>query len=172
MSHPGIDRLAAAVRQRREHLRLSQADLIGRAGPSEQTVRKIEQGRDGPFRGKTLSALDHALRWKTGTSAAILNGSADPDPEQWVAQTEVAGRAAAQLGGLDARVGHVDTTPDAPTKADRDQTLRLGLDLLKQLQRRDYGDDGRAALTGLLALLHRLLIEQLEEDPARDSQEK
>lgn len=85
MTEPSRDHLAARVRARRESLGLRQKDIAARGGPSYETVRLIEKAAPGsPYQSRTLAGLDRALSWKSGTSAAILDGTADPDPVTWV----------------------------------------------------------------------------------------
>jgi hypothetical protein len=81
------DRLASAVRDRRKHLGWSQAAVSRAGGPSDQTVAKIETGKDGPFRANTLAQLDQGLGWIPGTAERIVNGNAG-DPDKWVAQPQ------------------------------------------------------------------------------------
>lgn len=81
---PDYAALGSAVKARRGELgNLSQGGVAERGGPSELTVRKIEQARNGPYRPQTLDALDVALGWKPGTCAAILDGTAGDDPTDW-----------------------------------------------------------------------------------------
>lgn len=76
--------LASAVRTRRETLGLRQKDISTRGGPSYETIRLIEKGEPGSYQPRTLAGLDRSLAWKAGTTQAILNGTADPDPQEWV----------------------------------------------------------------------------------------
>jgi hypothetical protein len=75
--------LGEAVRERRVRLGLAQDGLALRGGPSELTVRKIERGHPGPYRGMTLAGLETALGWPTGTVRAILDGTAGDARQFW-----------------------------------------------------------------------------------------
>lgn len=74
---PGIDRLAEAVRQRREQLKLRQNDLESRGGPSGATVRNIEQAAKDKYAPRTYRQIDDALRWPPGTAAKLIVGEND-----------------------------------------------------------------------------------------------
>lgn len=66
--------LADAVKSRRLQLGLSQGAISERGGPSIVTVRQIEKITGPPPSGLTLSGLDLALRWSSGSAQAILDG--------------------------------------------------------------------------------------------------
>lgn len=70
-------RLGELVRQRRRELRLTQADVQERGGPSTATLRLIEGGRHTDFRQSTAGPLERALEWAPATIATILAGG-DP----------------------------------------------------------------------------------------------
>ncbi|MGH3774701.1 MAG: helix-turn-helix domain-containing protein [Pseudonocardiaceae bacterium] len=91
--------LAAAVRTRREAMRLGQSDLAGRGGPSAYTLRKIERGEPGPYRPRTLTQLEEALDWPAGAVDLILAGDATKEQLAAVVSRPVQGPAA----DLDAR---------------------------------------------------------------------
>lgn len=74
MKLPVWENLGQAVRRRRAYLGLSQADVTAAGGPSDQTLRKLEAGDHGPYRPRTLAALERVLRWKPGAVEAILLG--------------------------------------------------------------------------------------------------
>lgn len=78
--------LGAVIRTRRASLGLSQADVVAARGPSDNTLRKIERGEPGPYRAQSTAALDRILKWKPGTTQAILNGTAGSDQKEWEAE--------------------------------------------------------------------------------------
>ncbi|WP_131811262.1 MULTISPECIES: DNA-binding protein [Mycobacterium simiae complex] len=70
------ERLGKAVRHRRKELGLNQADVSARGGPSEKTLRAIENNRAGALGGKTRRSLERAIEWDSGSIEAILEGGA------------------------------------------------------------------------------------------------
>ena len=50
------------VKQRREQLKMSQAELIEKTGISRATISLIENGGDVDIKGSTLDALAKALK--------------------------------------------------------------------------------------------------------------
>lgn len=66
--------LAERVRERRLALGLRQGDLEARGGPSNGTVRNIEQAARTKYSIRTLSQLEAALQWQPGTADRILDG--------------------------------------------------------------------------------------------------
>lgn len=72
----GPVRLGAAVRERRAHLRLSQAELAAAAGISTAALSRIERDAAGQIRPSTRSGLEHALLWVDGLVDRILDGTA------------------------------------------------------------------------------------------------
>ena len=86
MTDESLHRLAAAVRRRRLQLGLAQGDLIRLGGPSEQTVRKIEQAHAGPYRRQTVGSLETILGWAPGTVGRVLAGAADHNPDAWIVE--------------------------------------------------------------------------------------
>lgn len=71
---PDVQKLASAVKHRREELRLSQDAIAKRGGPSTTTVSDIEGGIGKVPRPSTLKKLDEALEWVPGSSEKILAG--------------------------------------------------------------------------------------------------
>lgn len=65
--------LAAAVKARRHELGLAVNGLLGRGGPSHQTVHNIERGVERNFNGLTYSKLDRALGWVPGSARQLLD---------------------------------------------------------------------------------------------------
>jgi transcriptional regulator with XRE-family HTH domain len=70
------ERLGKAVRHRRKELGLNQADVSARGGPSEKTLRAIENNQAGRLVGKLRRGLERALEWDTGSVEAVLQGGA------------------------------------------------------------------------------------------------
>lgn len=70
------DRLAKAVSQRRDDLRLSQAVVRERGGPSDVIQTRVEKNdTESPRpRGRTLALFDKPLEWEPGSTVATLNG--------------------------------------------------------------------------------------------------
>lgn len=131
-----FERLAAEVCARRADLRLSQADVVARGGPSELTLRKIEKAQSvGGYRSATLNALDRALEWPLGTSRAILNHLPPPSAEK---STPVS----------------VPNHSVGPTSSSgRDRVIRLASELLPHLTSGAYGVGGLFAAKSLTELL-------------------
>ena len=75
---PGAELLAAAVVERRRHLRLRQRDVERATGVSVAVQRAIEHAeRPNPQR-KTINGLDRALRWPAGATNALLDNGMPP----------------------------------------------------------------------------------------------
>jgi transcriptional regulator with XRE-family HTH domain len=72
---PDLDNLSAQVVSRRVALgyRNRQA-LADAAGISLRTLGDIETGRRSNFDPSTIAALEHALKWGTGSVAEIVDG--------------------------------------------------------------------------------------------------
>lgn len=66
--------LAERVRERRVALGLRQSDLEALGGPSNGTVRNIEQAARTKYSARTLAQLEAALQWPRGTANRILDG--------------------------------------------------------------------------------------------------
>lgn len=68
-----------AIRQRRDELGLTKADVADKGGPAGTTLGKLEAGLIKRPRASTFLALDAALDWTAGTSARLFHtGHADP----------------------------------------------------------------------------------------------
>jgi hypothetical protein len=85
----GWARLSRAVSARRGELKLSQAQIAGRGGPSHETLRAIEKAERTRYQAKTWGQLDFALGWRPGTAWSIVDGSAGDDPRAWVIPEEI-----------------------------------------------------------------------------------
>lgn len=68
------EKLGVEVRNRRAELRLSQADVSARGGPSVETVRAIENNRSGRLSLPKRRALEQALEWESGSIDDVLQG--------------------------------------------------------------------------------------------------
>jgi transcriptional regulator with XRE-family HTH domain len=89
--------LAAALTARRRELRLSQAELAARGGPSEITVSNLERGRVTSWvREKTKRQLEDALNWPDGLIDRILYGSVSAEE----AKVQTARPVAAPVRGM------------------------------------------------------------------------
>lgn len=136
------DELAAAVRRRRDLMKLRQSDLEARGGPSAGTVRNIEQASRESYSPRTFVQLEHALDWPDGVVDKILDGTATPSDV-----TEVVVRDPARERDFDpgsvrsfvdsAGVRHVGNL----TRQERTEQLqRLGDEVYKPQIRRDEED--------------------------------
>lgn len=74
-------RLAEAVRSRRAELSLNLIQVRDRGGPRAPVMVKIERGDSTALTSDDLAALDRALEWTIGSSAAVLDGG-DPAPRE------------------------------------------------------------------------------------------
>lgn len=68
---------------------MSQADVSLAGGPSEPTMRRLEQGLMAKPRFVTLTKLDAPLRWSPGSAARAFEGG-DPVPLQDEPTTDLA----------------------------------------------------------------------------------
>lgn len=66
--------LGDLIRERRKKLKLTQADVQERGGPSTATLRLIEGGRHTDFRPSTSAPLERILGWQTGSIDNVLAG--------------------------------------------------------------------------------------------------
>lgn len=73
---PDIATLAQLVRSRRMEMGWTQSVVAQRGGPSAGTVSEIELQKNPLPTDATLTKLDHALGWDSGTSDTILRGGA------------------------------------------------------------------------------------------------
>jgi transcriptional regulator with XRE-family HTH domain len=73
--------LGDLIRQRRKELKLTQADIQEKGGPSTATLRLIEGGRHTDFRPSTSGPLERILGWSVGSIDTVLAGG-DPTPIQ------------------------------------------------------------------------------------------
>lgn len=71
--------LAAAISGRRDKLGLSQGGLLGRGGPSRETVRQLEIGQRDDYHPSTFVKVDRALGWGDGVTRMVLTGVATPE---------------------------------------------------------------------------------------------
>lgn len=76
---PGPRRLDAAMEARRKELRLRWRDVADLAGISYETLRTIRRGQYEGMRPLTESGIERALKWATGSVAAVLAGG-EPTP--------------------------------------------------------------------------------------------
>lgn len=73
------ERLADAVRRRREELDLTQLDVWMAGGPSNSTLTTIENGRAESLPRATARKLDAALQWEAGSARHVWEGG-EPTP--------------------------------------------------------------------------------------------
>jgi hypothetical protein len=67
-------RVARYVRERREELGLSQADVYARGGPSTASMNLLENARQASYRPVTIRQVETALDWRHGSIARIGHG--------------------------------------------------------------------------------------------------
>lgn len=72
-----LARLGRAVRTMRLILGLTQDGLTSRGGPSDVTIRGLENGSGKRPNGDTLRKLDAGFGWPAGFASKILRGEAD-----------------------------------------------------------------------------------------------
>lgn len=75
MATTGSDRLARVVSARRGDLDLTQEEFAARGGVTARTVQRVENAE--PLRRSTLSKIDRAAGWRSGSAQAVLDGG-DP----------------------------------------------------------------------------------------------
>ena len=68
------ERLADAVRHRRDALGFTQVQLAELAGVTDTTIRNLEGGREFKRPPASLPAVEQALGWAPGSARAILAG--------------------------------------------------------------------------------------------------
>ncbi|WP_170931913.1 helix-turn-helix domain-containing protein [Brachybacterium massiliense] len=82
---PDLERLGRAIRLYRDITNLTQDEIATRGGPSDVTIRGLENGNGKKPNGATLRKIDRGLRWPEGFAAKLLSGDAelyeDIDPE-------------------------------------------------------------------------------------------
>lgn len=147
-------RLARAVRLRRNSLRLRQADLAANGGISEATVKNIEHASRSNYSGHTMSGIEEGLGWARGTVGRILND----DVPDWDEITGARSATTATRPTLSASApAPAAEMTGSVTWPDR---LRLGIELLVVLR----GEDRTEATVALEATLRAWLAEQLGVD--------
>lgn len=67
-------RLAAAIKDRREVLGLTQKGLADRIDVSDTTIRNLEGGRTFSRLPPSIRPLEMALGWQAGSARAVLDG--------------------------------------------------------------------------------------------------
>lgn len=67
-------RLADAIKTRRRELRLTQEQVAEAGGPSTATIRLLESGHPGGYRGRTFADLERVLDWMPGSVESVLAG--------------------------------------------------------------------------------------------------
>lgn len=68
------ERLAQAVKRRRQQLKLRQEDISARGGPSRATLFKIENASAPAYADDSIAALEHVLRLEAGSLRAVSTG--------------------------------------------------------------------------------------------------
>lgn len=74
------ERLAEAVRKRREELDLTQLDVHAAGGPSNTTQTDVENARIETLSRVTARKLDAGLQWEPGSAKRVWNGEGEPRP--------------------------------------------------------------------------------------------
>lgn len=67
-------RLGRLIRERRDRLGLTQADLASRGGPSTTTMSKVEYGKLIPIPRQTRAKIETALNWAPGSVIDVVEG--------------------------------------------------------------------------------------------------
>jgi transcriptional regulator with XRE-family HTH domain len=96
------DRLAGAVRHRREELGFTQVQLAERAGVTDTTIGNLEGGRRFKRPPASLPAVEQALGWTKGSARAVLTGgepALDAEPVPAVAHATEPAYALQPLSG-------------------------------------------------------------------------
>lgn len=82
---PDLERLGRAIRLYRDITNLTQDEIAQRGGPSDVTIRGLENVNGKKPNGATLRKIDRGLKWPEGFAAKLLEGEAelydDIDPE-------------------------------------------------------------------------------------------
>ena len=73
----GMERLGRSIRLMRELTGLTQDQIAERGGPSDVTIRGLENGAGKKPNAATLRKLDKGLGWHEGTAAKIMRGEAE-----------------------------------------------------------------------------------------------
>lgn len=74
MSEDEWARLGRLVRERREHLGLTLAQVAAAGGPSVATLGLIELAKQSSYRPRVIQKLEDALAWQRGSVRAVLGG--------------------------------------------------------------------------------------------------
>ncbi|MUL48359.1 helix-turn-helix domain-containing protein [Mycobacterium sp. CBMA293] len=155
------EKLAAAVKARRNELGLTQADVGWLGGPSPAIVGAIENNRATQLSPRLRRGLDEALQWEPGSVSRVLAGGevtainpvspTDPgvlDPKRWgsaaplIAEVDQVQRA---LNGLSLDVRKADTyDPAVVAWITRSVALMAAAqtDILRTLSVRDESRSG------------------------------
>ena len=144
-----LERLAKAVRLRREELGLRQDQMRNRGGPSTTKLTEIERAMPPAPTAGTLRKLDVSLGWAAGSAAAVLAGG---EPRIAVAPADLTGVTdedllAEVMKRMEARHGMAATQESyAPGKAHKDEKSALDDVQAASIELADRVDDGAAAL--------------------------
>lgn len=79
-NHRDWGRLGRLVRERREDLGLTQAEVHAVGGPSPATLYLIESGQRDSYRPRVLRALERAIQWRATSVQRVLAGG-HPEPD-------------------------------------------------------------------------------------------
>lgn len=74
---PDLERLGRAIRLYRDITNLTQDEIANRGGPSDVTIRGLENGSGKKPNGATLRKIDRGLKWPEGFAAKLLSGDAE-----------------------------------------------------------------------------------------------
>lgn len=102
--------LAAAIRQRRDELGMTQQQVAEDAEVSTMTVRNLEAGRAYTRLPPSLSSVERALGWQHGSARAILAGG-EPTLIQEAAEPTATDEPATPGAGAAAPLGDIRTLP-------------------------------------------------------------
>lgn len=86
MSSAGADRLADAVKRRRESLGRRQEQVQAAGGPSNAIMTTVEGGKIDKLTPATARKLDMGLDWVRGSAQAVFDGTGDPIPHTAVSR--------------------------------------------------------------------------------------
>ncbi|MDF1705049.1 MAG: helix-turn-helix domain-containing protein [Aeromicrobium sp.] len=101
-------RLGRLIRERRDRLGLTQADLASRGGPSTTTMSKVEYGKLIPIPRQTRAKIEASLDWAPGSVIAVIEGGEPTDGATTAGRAPDFGWAGAGEELVEGRGGQLD----------------------------------------------------------------
>jgi hypothetical protein len=130
-------RVATAVRKRREELRLRQEDVTSRGGPSKAWQYGVESASTDSLSDVAVTRLERALQWEEGSVADVVAGL-NPRPKKPATGADSESESGVEPVTLEYKGYKVviypnpDASPEEVARA-QDSVLNAAMERLRQL---------------------------------------